>query len=297
MGTPGTLRIAHLSDLHLTATDRQARSEHKLLGKLTGMNQRFRRLLADPELQGCDRLLVTGDVTDRGDLETWRGFWDALREFRLLGRALVLPGNHDVCSLGLGRVGRGATLATSDLDRALAGLRLGRQPDRFPWVRRLTPEVVLFGLESNNAGNRTLATNAVGQLGYHQLLALGAALHRHRDVPVKLVALHHSPNIPEPPTARRRGRRVVSRRERLATSLAAEDRRALRLLCASHRVRLIVHGHLHDAEDRRVNGVRIVGAPASTQPLAEDPTRVAWYQYRVSSALRVHVALRTTRVE
>ena len=32
-------------------------------------------------------------------------------------------------------------------------------------------------------------------------------------------------------------------------------------------MRLVVHGHLHACEDRFVNGIRIIGAPASTAPV------------------------------
>ena len=42
----------------------------------------------------------------------------------------------------------------------------------------------------------------------------------------------------------------------------------MQLLAITHRVRLVLHGHLHRQEDRRVGGIRIVGAPASTQPTA-----------------------------
>jgi predicted phosphodiesterase len=44
------------------------------------------------------------------------------------------------------------------------------------------------------------------------------------------------------------------------------DRRALRLLAAVFRVKAVLHGHTHDCLDRTVGGVRIVGAPAATEP-------------------------------
>jgi hypothetical protein len=60
--------------------------------------------------------------------------------------------------------------------------------------------------------------------------------------------------------------------------IPAAERRALRLLCIAHRVSLLVHGHLHRAEDRRVNGVRIVGAPASTEPGPDGALPVLRYE-------------------
>ena len=67
--------IAQLTDLHLTPTENKARSEASLFGALKGMNDRFRRFIRCDEIQKADRVLVTGDVTDRGDIETWRLFW------------------------------------------------------------------------------------------------------------------------------------------------------------------------------------------------------------------------------
>ncbi len=56
-------KIAHLSDLHLTRTDRKERSERKLLGELKGRNAAFRRIVASAPIQGSDLVVVTGDVT------------------------------------------------------------------------------------------------------------------------------------------------------------------------------------------------------------------------------------------
>jgi predicted phosphodiesterase len=62
-----------------------------------------------------------------------------------------------------------------------------------------------------------------------------------------------------------------------------EDRFALRLLALTHGVRLVVHGHLHRAEERRVNGVRIIGAPASTEPDRSGKVNVWRYAVYVES--------------
>ena len=152
----------------------------------------------------------------------------------------------------------------------MAGLCLGSQPVKAPWVKTPDPRVAIFGVNSNNLGNLTAVTNAMGHVGYYHLQSLANKLHVHRDVPVKIVALHHSPNIPEVSTAIRRKQRPLNALERQAHQIPQDERRALRLLCITHRVRLILHGHLHIAEDRRVNGFRIVGAPATTEPAKND---------------------------
>ena len=102
---------------------------------------------------------------------------------------------------------------------------------------------------------------------------------------MKIIALHHSPNIPGKETEEQRGLPVTGKVSRLAHQVPVADRCALRLLGVTQGVRLIVHGHLHRAEDRYVNGIRIIGAPASTQPLASDTDtdtdKVGVYSYVV----------------
>lgn len=262
-----TFRIVHLSDLHLTATDDVPRSEPKLFGALRGMNAAFRAIVRAKPVRTADLVLVTGDVTDRGDLESWKVFWNAIDDAGLRGRILVIPGNHDVCSLGL-RLPTGRTGYTrADLERALRGLRLGDQPTKFPWARRVDPRIAVFALDSNNLGNLSVATNAMGELGYFQLESFARLLRRHQDAPIKIVALHHSPNIPDGTTARRRNLPKMGPLATVGHQIPRDQRSALRLLCVSQGVRLIVHGHLHRREDRRVSGIRIIGLPATTQPI------------------------------
>jgi predicted phosphodiesterase len=228
------------------------------------MNQAFRRILCSPAVRGSHLVVVTGDVTDQGSERAWRRFRTALADAELDHKTLVVLGNHDVCGLGA-RLGTPTQLKRDDLRRARGGLILCGQPSKYPWARQVEQRIVIFGLNSNNSGNLTPVTNALGRLGYHQLAALAGLLHRHQHVPIKIVALHHSPNIPARRTALRRGDQPVGMVTRWLHQMPQEDRRALRLLCLAHRVRLVLHGHLHAAEDRLVNGIRIIGAPAATE--------------------------------
>jgi 3',5'-cyclic-AMP phosphodiesterase len=262
-------RIVHLSDLHLTRTDGASRSEPKLFNKLKGMNEAFRKIVVSKPIQQSDLVLVTGDVTDRGDIESWAVFWDAINSAGLADRTYVIPGNHDVCCLGLRLPGSRKAYREADLQKAINGLKMGGKPTKFPWVINPDPRVVIFGLNSNNLGNLNAATNAMGEIDYYQLASFASKLYVYRNTPVKIVALHHSPNIPGAETARKRGQKPYSKLERLGHQIAEGQRHALQLLCITHRVRLIVHGHLHLAEDRRLGGIRIVGAPSTTQPISK----------------------------
>lgn len=299
MSKNASFKIVHLSDPHLTPNDDDERSEPRIFGRLTGMNETFRRVLSKPAILQADHVLVTGDIADRGDLQSWRVFWAAVDSAGLMNRISVLPGNHDVCCLDAVRLPQKG-LGESDMKKAVAGLSLGRQPVKFPWTVQPDPRIIIFGLNSNNLGNLSAASNAMGEVGYYQLKSLASKLHKYRDVPIKIVALHHSPNIPEEATAKSRNQPVFGRIARLTHEISEDDRHSIILLCVAHRVRLLVHGHLHFKEDRRITGVRIVGAPAITEPLDKRTTRrtLQFWTYTISGMPpRVSVRLSSVNVQ
>ncbi|BCJ91324.1 3',5'-cyclic adenosine monophosphate phosphodiesterase CpdA [Terrihabitans soli] len=275
-------KIAHLSDLHLTATDTEKRFEPKLSGQLTGMNQAFRQIAKHKRIQAADLVLITGDITDQGDMESWSVFNDTLKASSLRDKTLAIPGNHDVCELMV-RFGNKTKLAKADLEKVKKGLELAGQPSKFPWAKIIAPGVVIFGLDTNMSGNLTALENAIGQIGDFQMQKFAELLAKHDDVPTKIVAVHHSPNIPEASTALKRGRSEPTMIYRWSHQIPRPDRFTFRMLCRAAKVRLIVHGHLHEAEDRRVNGIRIIGAPATTEPkdFAAKKKTYRFYEYAV----------------
>ncbi|WP_028315686.1 metallophosphoesterase family protein [Desulfatibacillum aliphaticivorans] len=262
-------QIAHLTDLHLTKKDSMARSEPKLFGKLKGMNKSFRAIMASPKILKSDWLAFTGDITDNGDLDTWKMFWDVISKANFSDKCSVIPGNHDVCNLGFFPASH-ENDTNERIERVRKGLKMGKQEVRFPWVKQIHEAVALIGIDSCNHGNFTGVTNAVGKIGFHQLEKLARDLKKIRHIPVKILMLHHSPNIPETWTEEARGLKPTSKAGRWGHEVPEEDRRALRLLCITNDVRLILHGHLHRQEDRRVNGVRIIGGAATTAPSDPD---------------------------
>ncbi len=78
---PNHFRISHLSDLDLTAKDDGRRLEPKLPHqRLKGMNDAFRTVVQSPKIQNSDAILITGDITDKGNLTAWKRFDQLLRE-------------------------------------------------------------------------------------------------------------------------------------------------------------------------------------------------------------------------
>lgn len=272
--------ITQFSDLHLTKNDSDYRSEPKLFGKLNGMNKAFEKLALSKQAKDSDFILFTGDITDTGHQKEWKFFWKILNQYNLKDKSVIIPGNHDMCCLGVRLPKAEKKRITEDLKKFHKGLAIGKYPlPKYPCGIPLNEKIAVFAIDSCNKGNTTGVTNAMGRLGYQQLERFARELYKYRDTRVKIVVLHHSPNIPGKKTASKRGIEEMSDVERWGMEMPAEDRRSLRLLCVSHRVRLVLHGHLHRAEDRRVNAIRYIGAPASTQP---NKGKYEFYTYEIS---------------
>jgi hypothetical protein len=145
---PTPISIAHLSDLHLTATDDGRRKEDRA----RHMNANLDRLLRHGPIQDADLVLITGDISDRGELAAWSALWSAVRAAGLdLHRLLVIPGSHDAACLGLRRIRPKA----EDLAIVRAGLENGRQRKRLPYVRTYANGAVgVFAVDSVSAAIR-----------------------------------------------------------------------------------------------------------------------------------------------
>ena len=94
-----TVRVAHLSDLHLVGERYGYRMESGTHGPRGNrcIRNALRKLAAIHKAAPVDRILVTGDVTDAGTRAEWAEFVDLLRCFpELRARLLFVPGNHDV---------------------------------------------------------------------------------------------------------------------------------------------------------------------------------------------------------
>ena len=294
MTKTANFRMIHLSDLHLTPNDSIPRSEVKLFGRNKGMNTFFRNLLEDERIRTADFIMITGDITDRGDQESWQVFWNLVTNAGLQKRVKVIPGNHDICCLGINPTPNSKARVGENRRKVKKGLLSCDQETEFPWAYQPHKDVVLFGLDSNNAGNLTGLSNAVGTIGFHQLEALARKIKKFRKIPVKIISLHHSPNIASKKTAAKRFQKGLPLWKVLTHQVPRADRRSLRLLALTHNVRLIIHGHLHYADDRRVNGIRIVGAPASTEPVSGPAKNLQYYEYVVyPTSHRVNVTLQS----
>jgi 3',5'-cyclic AMP phosphodiesterase CpdA len=89
---PGGLRVAHLSDLHLTEGDRVRMAERAR----PGGNRALAALLQQTELRHVDAVIITGDVTDRGTAQSWQRVRELIDKAGIAERVILVPGNHDL---------------------------------------------------------------------------------------------------------------------------------------------------------------------------------------------------------
>jgi 3',5'-cyclic AMP phosphodiesterase CpdA len=243
-----TIRIAHLSDLHLLALE--GVSPARFLNKrITGWaNLRLRRkhihrssyvraIAREIKNAGVDHVAITGDLTNLA-LEPEFALARAVIEEELgldPAHVSVVPGNHDLYT-------RGALVSQrftkffgdyikSDLPHLAADVGLGR----FPYVKLRGPAAVI-GLTS---AVPRLPFVAAGKLGKAQLEGLTRVL-AHPEVKKRtpVLLLHHPMHNPA---------------SRMKTMLEGLDDAAVLWTSIRHVARgLVLHGHLHRRVQRSI---------------------------------------------
>lgn len=278
MPSDRTFTVLQLTDLHLTDEDTQSRTEPKILGALKGMNARFRALMASKEAADADLILVTGDITDSGEIASWTHFWDGVLAAGMESKVRVVLGNHDVASLKLF-----APLVPRK-DRSLRrarysrGLRLGRAAIAYPWHERFfDDQLLVVALRSTQEDNVTNLTNAIGRLPRNQLRKLKTKLKDNMDARHKIVALHHPPKFPEDGSV-----------NPFLHDIRKEDANEFLDICEEYGVDLIMHGHMHRYMEQRSGSLLVIGAAASTEPVRTSTSHVELCRYQISGSGIAH---------
>ncbi|MBW2700092.1 MAG: metallophosphoesterase [Deltaproteobacteria bacterium] len=266
-----TLRIAHLSDLHLPLT--QSAPVWSLMGKralgwfnlkmLRGNTHRldvFLALLADLAEQSPDVVVITGDLVNLAyDFE----FAEVARLLEEAGldpaRCVLVPGNHDRYTAG---ADRGAAFEKGMSDWLPPGLA---RRDGYPWLRKLGPICVL-ALDS--AVWRGPA-RAAGRLADGQLERLAGLLDGLDDSCHPVLAMHHPPIRLRGP-ALRDYRAGLSGFEGLFRVLG-------------RRPATVLHGHLHRIGRSRRGAVEILGAPSASNDCGRSEDQAAYHLLTFSS--------------
>lgn len=265
---PDRIRLAHISDPHLTSLSNV--NWRELLNKRAFgyLSWRWRRqyehrreILSEltDDLINCnpDHIVITGDLTHVG---TPHECSEASGWLHALGppeRITVIPGNHDCYAPA-----KPAETVNLWLPYLLGDTAAGEQPVSpvFPFLRRRGPAAII-GLSSAHPSSIFLATGSVGR---SQLRTLDSLLEKTgRAQMFRVLLLHH------PPTST-----TVSWRRRLT------DEKALGKLLERHGTELVLHGHVHRPVHlmlrNRRGAIPVFGVP-SASARGRESTRRAGY--------------------
>lgn len=231
-------RLLHLSDLHVESSDP------------VGLGYLERWLLVAREVD-ADAVVVSGDLVekpdDRAGLEQVR---DALER---CGRAwAVVPGNHDLRLHGRTRSLFYEIFGEYPQDRCVAGVHLllldSNRSEGLPRSRKAALVEETVALRSD--------LGVLGAVGTDQLSGVEKKLAAEPELSRVLVLHHH--------LMRMHGRGLTDKFEG-GTMASAVDAESVRTWAATHRVRLILHGHQHDPFRTSDGGVIIVNGGRSTK--------------------------------
>ena len=264
------MKIAHISDPHLSSLDRVRPGEllnKRILGYLSWRLKRRRshsremlsRTLADLAGRQPDHLVISGDFTHLGTADECRETETWLNSIGAPDYISIVPGNHDhyIPTEFAETTGRWLAWMCSDPDEnGTAG--------GFPYLRVRGP-VALIGLST---AIPTAPFFASGKLGNEQLQRLRLLLETTSQRGLyRMVVLHHGPQF----SSIRRG---LSDAGRLLTTLAKPG------------AELLVHGHGHcQAQallEAGAHSIPVFGVPSASASY-KDPLKKAGYNiYEVS---------------
>ncbi|USH05429.1 phosphodiesterase [Grimontia kaedaensis] len=221
-------RIIQLTDTHVVCPPNKVSG---VLDTLTLFEEAITKIEQDLEKLGhVDAIIVTGDITDHGDVESYEAFKSVIR--RLGIPYFVIPGNHDLRS-SMHHCFENLTPAISE---------------EINWVKHF-PDLDIIGLDTVIPGQ------GGGRLSPTALAFLEHALTRHPDKPA-LIAMHH------PPFAS--GIQFMD-----AIGLEGADEMAEILEKSPREVRIIC-GHLHNSIVSTIGGATVLSSPATASSFLTD---------------------------
>ena len=206
----GEFRIAHLSDLHISADRSGLRHRWRSWAGKSQSKNLPNLLAVMRDMASCeiDHLVITGDLTHGSKDEELEALKAALSDWTTGDRLTIVPGNHD---LSYRHMKRG--LRTKNCPRKFWRLVNhfkevfpGDYPPElnfpktnlFPFVKSLAGgRIILIGLDTTvQLTTRAGPLNSLGTINHTQMAELRTVLkHPFLHDKLKIVAMHHHPVI------------------------------------------------------------------------------------------------------
>ncbi|MDP2571823.1 phosphodiesterase [Vibrio penaeicida] len=222
-------RILQITDVHLAArpsTVSDVLNTHQIF------ENAVKKIQSDlPMLGEIDAVIVTGDISDKGDLSSYEVFKSIIDQLQL--PYFLIPGNHD---------------KREPLRQCFHQHQYMSQSGEINWVQPLD-DFMIIGLDS------TIPNKGEGELTQDTLSFLSDALNSQPDKPA-LVALHHPPfmsGIPFMDNIRLNNSESFAR----VIEQASQD---VRIIC----------GHLHNSIVCDIGGSTVISSPAIASTFLTD---------------------------
>lgn len=286
-GAPFT--IAHLSDPHLS---RQYYREHI---------KSFKILLRTILEQGCDHLIITGDIVSTGDPDDYYLARTILATYGLMEskKLTIVPGNHDVFGgphRAVDVLSFPRYIRTVDYHRRLAlfeeafaetfaGVCRLNSDTLFPFVKDVGPYAIIA---LNSIPPWSLWDNPLGSNGMLSENQISALAHlEHGDAfrgRIPLVAVHHHFNELNDETAENNLWRNIE-----SKTMRMKRRRKVLRQFAALGVRVVLHGHVHRNELYEKNGIRLANGAGA---VCDDPVSMLKYNRLTYDGLNTNIEIK-----
>jgi 3',5'-cyclic AMP phosphodiesterase CpdA len=222
-------RILQITDLHIAVPPRLVSNE---LNTYKLLEMAIDRILVDWELIGpVDAVVVTGDISDIGDIESYQAFRRQVE--RLPVPYYVIPGNHDL---------------RESMHQCFRDMVYMPDSGKINWIRDLH-DIRLVGLDT------LVPKSSGGELSEDTLEFLVAALGEAPEKPT-LIAMHHPPFLSGIRFMDEIGLQGIEQLEKILRSTKND----IRIIC----------GHLHGTIIGSVGNTVAIVSPATASSFDAD---------------------------
>jgi 3',5'-cyclic AMP phosphodiesterase CpdA len=269
------MRIAHISDLHLTTLFRENKLENIELA-LQYINE-----------TNTDHLAITGDLTDNADTRDFILLRNLFDKYGFLNptRLSIVIGNHDI----FGGVQKAEDIFTFPekcrvvnykekvnefynlFPEAFEGCSYLSRENIFPYSK-LIDDVLIVGLNSiaeYSKVNNPFASN--GKVELQQFFELAEILENHTSIKHKIILIHHHFN------------KMNVNQEKFSNgfwmniekqTMKLKKKKRLLHLFNQHGVEPVLHGHYHESNEYFRKGIRFSNAGASFKGYKENEINI-----------------------